>query len=911
MPDWRRVVRERLTPLGLDPTGDAELAEELANHLEDRYRELKRSGAEDEAAYHETVHELDDIGPLQADLKRNRHITGREPVTIGARTPGSFLDDSWRDLRYAIRTLRKSPLFVLVVVLILALGVGANTTVFTVINTLILNPLAVPTPSQLAAVATLEGDKPSASAALLLMSYPDLIDYRGGNDVFESLAGYSGPRIVICEIGRSPERMFAELVTGNYFSTLGLGPSAGRFFTPAEDGPPGAPALVVLNYNTWQTRFGGAAIIGTTLTINHISFTVVGVAPPRFIGVNAVFGPDMWIPAAMAERLLPTDMKGALSDRNKAAFRGVGRLKPELTISRAQAGLSVIASALAREYPDTNEGHSAAVRPIRDAMFASANSGSSPILFASAILMAVVGIVLLIACSNVANLLLSRSAARRQEMAVRLAIGAKRQTLVRQLLTESLCLALLGGAAGLLVGYLGLELLFSSLPGSANFVVPKFDTTVFAFALGISLVTGLVFGAMPAIKTSRVNVADALKEEARTTGRSRSRVNLTNALLVGQVAFSFLLLVLAALVVRSIQQAYDFDPGFEVAHLAVFMTNPGQAGYSTQQSKEYYDAVRGRVASLPGIRSVSWASNLPLWARTETGLEVEGHEPRSRADRVTTVLTIVDLDYFETSGVAIERGREFTNEDRDRSIPVAIVNEKMARDYWPDGDAVGKRIRLPDEKEMRQIVGIARVANYSTWGEAPQHCVYVPLTQVASDAMTLYVRSSADPELVMTQVEHEMNAASPQVSVGGSRTGRQIVDGGLFQAKVGVMLLSIFGALALGLASVGLCGILAYSVSQRTREIGLRMALGATEARVRGLVLREGMSLVAAGMLIGAVPALLAGRLLKSLLYGVGTSDPLSVGVAIVMLSMVGLIACYLPARWATRVDPLVALRQA
>jgi predicted permease len=339
------------------------------------------------------------------------------------------------------------------------------------------------------------------------------------------------------------------------------------------------------------------------------------------------------------------------------------------------------------------------------------------------------------------------------------------------------------------------------------------------------------------------------------------------------------------------------------------MTNPGQAGYSAGQSKAFYKEARARAARVPGVESVSWASNLPLWARGVNGLEVEGHEARSRSDKVRAIVNTVDTGYFVTAGVTIEQGREFTSADQEISRPVAIVNQKLAQDYWPGG-ALGKRIRLPGETVMREVVGVARTGNYSTWGEPPQACVFVPLTQNYSDAMVLFVRSRGNPAGILNPVQREVLAAGPQVLVGDRRTGSQIVDGGLFSAKMGVGLLSTFGLLALGLASIGLYGILAYSVNQRKREIGLRMALGASPSSVLRLVLKEGMTLVGAGMAIGLAASFAAGRLLSRMLYGVSARDPLSIAAAAVTLAAVALLACYLPARWATRVDPLAALHE-
>jgi predicted permease len=509
----------------------------------------------------------------------------------------------------------------------------------------------------------------------------------------------------------------------------------------------------------------------------------------------------------------------------------------------------------------------------------------------------------------VANLLLARAAARQQEIAVRLAMGASRSRLVRQLLTESLLLGILSGVCGLFAGYAGLHLLLSALPGSANFFTPTLDTTVLGYTLLISLATGFLFGAAPAFKASRANVAESLKEEAHTTGRSRGRVSLAKVLLAGQVAFSFLLLVTAALFLRSIARAYQIDPGFQTQHLAVIMTNPGQAGYGKPQTKAFYQDAAARVARLPGVESVAWASNLPLWSRLVNGLQIEGRQARGQADKITTVVNTLGLNYFKTAGVTMERGREFSDLDRENSTPVAIVNEKLARDYWPNGDALGKRIQLPGDQQMRQIVGIARTANYSNWGEPPQLCVYVPLEQNYSDAMNLYIRSRGDPGQILLPAQNEIRAAGPQILI-SPRTGREIVDGGLFQEKMGVTLLTVFGLLALGLASIGLYGVLAYAVNQRKREIGLRIALGASRWNVLGLILRQGMSLVLGGVLIGFLATQLTGRLLSRMLYGVSAADPISVAGAALTLLAVALVACYLPARWASRVDPLTALRE-
>lgn len=822
----------------------------------------------------------------------------------------NFLRDGWRDLLYATRALRKAPIFITFVVLTLALAIGANTTVFTVINTLLLNPLPVPDSSELLSVNAAKVGTRAKTGAPLQLSYADFKDIQSRTTVFRSLAAYSSPRGVTWQIENSSQGLFAELVTGNYFSALGLRPVQGRFFLPEEDSSPGSHPVAVMNYATWQSRFGGHAdVIGKTLQLNHVVLTVIGIAPEHFIGVSAIFGPDVWVPTAMAQQLFPTEMANVFTDRSKTLFHGIGRLRPGVTQAQAGASLSQIAANLARQYPATNEGRSAIVLSLRDVLFANNGAGSGSVLYGSIGLLVVVGVLLLIACSNVANLLLARAAARHQEMAVRLAIGASRARLLRQLLTESILLGAISGAVGLLFAYTALRLLFHVLPSGANFVTPRFDAMVFLFALIVSLITGLLFGTLPALRATDVPVAESLKEEARTMGRSRGKVTMANVLMVGQVALSFLLLALASLFLRSIGRAYTIDPGFQTAHLAIFMTSPGQAGYDKPRTTAFYRDVRESVSRIPGVESVSWASNMPLWERPTSTLKVEGHQKRSRADTITTIVNTVDRDYFSTAGVALDRGRPFTGVDQENSMPVAIVNEKIAHDYWPGQDPLGKRIQLSGEDHLRQVVGVARNSNYTNWAEPAQPCVYIPLKQKYSDGMILYVRSKARPQQVVSPIQQELRTIGPQVKT-SVLTGPELIKDGLFFAQVGVALLSVFGFLALGLASIGLYGILAYAVGERKREIGLRMALGAGRWTVLRLIVREGMSLVGTGVVIGFISALLVGRFLRGLLYGVSGGDPLSTLTAAFVLLSVAFVACYLPARGASRLDPPVALRE-
>jgi predicted permease len=911
MPDWKHLVRERLKPLRLEATAESELTEELAEHLEDHYRELRSSGASEEDAYQTAISELDDAHPLRAESQRSQRMTRYDAVPAGDVRSGNFMEDLWRDLRYAVRTLRKSPVFTVVAALTLALGIGANTAVFTIINTLLLNPLPVEKISGLAALNTTQTRQTSQSRDLQVISFLNLKDFRERTHAFSSLAGHSNPMAVTMIDQGEPHRVFMELVTGNYFHTLGLHPSLGRFFLPDEDTKPGAGAVVVLGYAAWQSRFGGASgILGRTIKLNNIPFTIVGIGPKNFKGLYAVFGPDLWVPSMMAEQILPAQQQKALSDRAMPLFTGIGRLGPGVALAQAQAEMKIVAAALEKEYPDANQGQSVAVRSLIEAAY---GPERQPLLFGSALLMAIVGFVLLIACSNVANLLLARAAVRRQEIAVRMALGAGRSRLIRQLLTESVLLGLLSGVLGFLFGYGGCRVLSSLRPAeyAQNLVDLRLDPAVFGFAFAVAIVTGLIFGIVPALRSSRTSVSEVLKEETRTAGRSRSRLSLANILLAGQVAVSLVLLVVAALFLRSIQHEYTIDPGYQTKHLALFMLYPGQAGYDQARTEQFYKQAPDRIAGVPGVSSVSWASNLPLWGRKETGIVIEGQEQRKKSEAISAVVNTVDLNYFSTLGILFVEGRDFTQDDRDISTAIAIINDTMAAKYWPNQNPLGKRLQLPRGKKFLEVVGVVKTTNYQTLGEPPQPCIYIPLRQNFSDGMILYVRTERDPSTTLAAIQGEIRNLDPGLPLEDIRTGTKLIDQALWWSKIGVGLLGVFGVLALGLASVGLYGIMAYSVNQRRREIGVRMALGASQESVSLLVLRQGMAVVMSGVAVGVGLAFLLGRALSRFLYGVSGSDFLSIGSATLVLLVVALVACYLPARSASRVDPLVALREA
>jgi predicted permease len=883
LPLWRRHQQEEL---------DAEVQSHLQMAIQDR---IARGDT-----------------PEQAETRARAEFGNESLVKDVTRQSWgwTWFSDWLQDVHYGLRMLHKNLGFTVIAVLTLALAIGANTAVFTVLNTVFLHSLPVHDQSHLVAIKMTSKSKSERSEGLLPISYLNLKDLQDQNRVFSGVAGYSSPFSLPLWQGRSSQRVFAEIVTGNYFEVLGISPAFGSFFASGEDPAPGANPVAVISYGLWQRRFGGTPdVIGREIQLSQATFVIVGVAPQGFLGVDAIFGPDVWLPANMTEQVLPTAMRDALTNRGKPMFFGVGRLQPGISSAQAESDLETIAASLAREYPGPNAGHSIMLQSVSIAALGPYGAG---ILFGSALLMTLVGLVLLIACSNVANLLMARAEARRHEIAVRIAMGARRLRLIRQLLTESMLLGLASGIFGLLLGYAGVNLLSSFRPAeyAQNLASPKLDAQVFFFTLLLSLLTGLIFGIFPALESSRAPVLEVLKEASRSLAGSRRRVSIANVLLVGQVALSLAALIMAALFLRSVQRQSTADPGFQTHNLAVFPLNPGQVGYDRARSENLYRRVAGDVAALPGIDSVSWASNFPLWGRVAADVVIEGRAQQSKSDTVSSVVNTIDLNYFSVMDIPIVRGRDFTRSDDERSMGVAIVNETMAGTYWPGQEVLGKRFRFASESFYRQIVGVARNSTYLTLGETSQSCIYLPLRQNFSDATVLYVRTHGDPAQALAPIERHIHDIDPLMPLDDVRSGSTIISQAMWGTEMGVGMLTIFGLLGLLLASVGLYGIMNYAVNQRKHEIGIRMALGADRARVLKTFVGQGMKLVGIGVVAGLVLALLAGRAVSSLLYGVTATDPISISLASAVLVSVAAFACFIPARAATRVDPSTSLRE-
>jgi macrolide transport system ATP-binding/permease protein len=834
------------------------------------------------------------------------------------------METLFQDLRYGVRTLLKNPGFAAVALLSLALGIGANTAIFSFVNAILLRPMPVTNPGELMFVFSGRGDSPFITA-----SYPDYVDFRDRNEVFTDMACYGGASVSLASDEKT-DLVQGAIVSGNYFDVLGVRPIQGRAFSPEEDQTPGTHPVAMVSHALWQQRFGGdPGIVGKTLVLNGQVFTVIGVAPPNFNGASVGSTIDIYVPMMMQALIRPP--RGGFSGELNADLlkrRGprwldmVGRLRPGVSQAQAQAAMSTLASQLEQAYPDTNRGWIVTLFPL-----SKGDPGlRSDVLPVAGLLLSVVGMVLLIACFNVANLLLSRAASRRKEVSIRLALGASRLRLIRQMLTESVLLSMIGGALGLLLALWITDLLETINPPANIFSLRldlSPDLSVLGFTLGLSVVTGLIFGLAPALQASKPDLIPALKDENATVGHGARRFNLRSLFVVGQVGISLVLLISAGLFLRSLRNAQAINPGFTADNVLIMPLDINLLKYTKPQGRTFYGQAIEKVEALPGVQSATLARVVPLsgGGRT-TNIFIEGQEPVSNArtsennasdesNRTNTVnANVVSLRYFETLNIPLLRGRDFTGGDREGAPPVIIVNEAFARRFWKDEDAVGKRISTRSAQgPFLEIVGVVANGKYITLGEEPRSMMYMPLLQNHETGMTLHVRTSVDPGSLAAAVRGEVQSLEKNLPITGTRTMADQVSSSLFPAKMGAILLAIFGLLALLLASVGIYGVMGYSVARRTREIGIRMALGAGRGDVLKLVLTEGMTLVAIGVGVGLGAAWFATQLLASFLYGVSATDPLTFAGISLLLSGVALVASFVPARRATRVDPLVALR--
>jgi predicted permease len=814
-----------------------------------------------------------------------------------------------QDLRYALRMLRKQPGFTLVAVLSLALGIGANTAIFTLVNAVLLKPLPVEDPARLVSVFGTDEKNRGQFQNFMQISQPNFKDYRDQNTVFAGLFAHQQIGVALT-MKTEPQQIAAEIVSGNYFDVLGVKATVGRTFTPAEDQTPGAHPVVVLSHALWQTRLGGdSSLVGNTVKLNNQSFTVIGIAPENFRGTNLLTPSDLWVPMMMHEQVLTGVFRDYFNDRRALLMNVTGRLKPGVTIEQAESALKSIAAALEQQYPRENEKRSVTLVPLP--VSAINPNLRDTFVKSGVLLMSVVGVVLLIACANVANLLLVRATARRREIAIRLAMGAGRWRLLRQLMTESVLLALLGGVFGLLLAVWARSLLWSFRPPflQDTSIDISLNGAVLSFTLLLSVLTGVVFGLVPAWRASRAELVSELKDKNSQTNHEHRWFSVRNALVVMQVALSLIALIGAGLFVRSLRNAQQINPGFKTENMMSLAFNVGALGYNEAQGLEFYRRVQERAEAIPGVQMAAISSNPPFGGGFLRSVTPEGETLPPGSRGVLSMTNSIGPKYFETLGIALLNGRWFTEADREGMTRVAIINEAAAKRFWPGQNALGKRFRFFGDEAYREVVGIVPTTVVATLGEEPQPQFFLPMRQNYADFVTLYVRTQADPATVMNTVRREVQTLAPTMPLVNVQTMAEILQLGLWAPRMGAVLLGIFGLLALLLAAVGLYGVLAYTVSQRTQEIGIRMALGAQRSNVLRLVLRQGMVLVVTGIGVGVLAGLLVARLLTSLLYAVNAVDPLTfVGMPLLLL-LVALLACWIPAWRATKVDPMIALR--
>ena len=821
------------------------------------------------------------------------------------------MDSLWQDLRYAVRLFARSPGVTATAVLALALGIGANSAIFSLVNGVLLRPL--PGVQDVNQVVTLE---PAQNGrAQYSFGYPDYVDYRDHNSSFAGLAAHCGTPLSFNN--GAPERLRGDLVTGNYFSVLGVIPAAGRMIAPEDDDQPGAHAVAVLSYGFWLRAFGGdAEAVGRGIKLNGYDFTIVGVASRDFRGTETGGSYDVWIPIKMQVQAMPRTMgRNWFNDRSAGWLSLFGRLRPGVSVDQAQSELTTIAGGLEQSYPDTNTGRDVSVL----AGLGLDSDDRTSLRNFLALLLVAVTLLLLIACSNVANLLLLRATSRRREIAVKLALGATRGRLIRQLLTEASLLSLIAGGLGLLLAPWSAELIlaFQQPAYGLRGVNISPDARVLAFTAVISIVTAVMFGLAPAMKASKVDLVTSLKDGAPSSGHRKSR--LQGNLVVAQVALSLVLLIGAGLAVRTMQKALMMDRGFDGENMVLMSMDLTIRGYSESQGRSFYEELVKRVDALPGVISSSLAKTVPPndWS-DRLSVFLPGDEPPPDVLRVRDDLGLrVDANriapnYFRTLGIPILEGREFNNLDRLGTTPVAVVNEKLASRLWPGESAVGRLLSVPFWREPRppvEIIGVARDTKHrSLLAEMPM-LIYLPELQAYDGRATLVARIGGDPTKLIPAIRREVAALDKDLTLYAVKTMSEQIESTLWQQRTAAGLIGIFGLLAIALAAIGIYGVIAHSVAQRTREIGIRMALGADAQDVRRMIVRQGLRLALTGVVVGLVAAFALTRLMSSLLYGVSATDPLTFVISSVTLVGVALGACLVPARRATRVDPMIALR--
>jgi predicted permease len=858
---------------------ERELDEELRHHIEQQTEQNIRMGMSPEEAR----------GAARKSFGGVEQAKERSRDTRGVR----WLEELWQDLRYGAHMLLKNPGFTLIAVITLALGIGANAAIFSVVNAILLRPLPFKESDRLVwlygAQAQIRGSSHSPA---------DFLDYQAQNRSFEQMAAVRNLSFTLTGEDR-PERIDGRIVTANYFSLLGIEPALGRNFTP-KDGEPGAGRVVLLSYNFWQRRFNGdRETIGRTLTLNSESATIIGVMPPGF----NEDGLNLW---ANPRRIVPDFATGSRRDlvtvRNTKYLQVIARLKPGVTLPQAQTDINTITARLQQQYPDTNAVTSVQIVPMLERVV----GDLQPTLL---ILFGAVGLVLLIACANVANLMLVRATARQKEIAIRAALGAGRWRIQRQLLTESILLASLSGICGWLLAIWGVDLIVSLSPANTPRLSEiRLDSPVFIFTLAVSLLTGLIFGLIPAMTASKFSLTETLKEGGRSAATGISRHRARRSLVIAEVTIALVVITGAGLLLRSFDKLQTVNPGFDPDKLTTLLVWMSEAKYlAPPNSRGFIKELNDRLTTLPGVEGVAIANDLPiLGTDSRTSFEIEGRPPAGEALQIGR--HAVGKGYFQAMRIPLRSGREFTERDDEKAPQVIVINETAAQTMWPGADAVGKRLKLFGQ-DWAEVIGVVGDVKHDGLHQPPFMHAYLSNLQFPWPVLRVALRSNLNQASLITSVQHEVRAIDATQPISNIITMDEILADSMGTRRLAMSLFSLFAVTALLLTAIGLYGVMAYSVSQRTREMGIRVALGAQTGNVLRLVVKQGMILAAIGVVLGLIASFAMTRLMRTMLYEVNATDPVTFIFAPLLIGVVALLACWIPARRAANVDPMVALR--
>ncbi len=892
MPDWKPEIRRRLANLKLEPTREAAILEELSQDLADCYAELLSSGATEAEAYQRTLAELSGSELLARELRRVERPA--EPIVPGTDRRTNMIAALWQDLRFGARMLLKQPGFTVIAVLTLALGIGANTTIFSVVNAVLLRPLPYAEAERL---VFLWSEAPRQNVRERASAYANVSEWRNQNRSFEDIAVFD-PTAVTLTGAAEPEQVMSVRASANLFPLLGVAPLLGRTFTADEEQQ--KVRVVILSHGLWQRRFGASPnILGQTLEIDGVSSQVIGVMPERFKFPTK--NTHVWEP-----HTLTSNWEAQKAQRGIGAWQVIGRLKAQASLEQAQTEMTTIAKRLEQAYPDANKDLGVNVVPFQLQL-----TGSN-VRLALWILFGAVVFVLLIACTNVANLMLARGIAREREMVIRMALGAGKLRLIRQLLTESSLLALLAGAVGLLMARFGIQALLGfSPPNILHLDSVGVDNKALAFTAAVSLLTSLLFGLAPALKISQAHPGEALKEGRSASGGISGR-RLRGLLVITEFSLAVLLLSGAGLLLRSFMRLLAVDPGFDPTRILLIQTAP-PLNSAADQWRVFYQQVSERIAALPGVEAAGLTEEILISGNPGGLITIERASPdNSEPARIPFRRDVISEGFFQTLRVPLRTGRFFTAQDNQGAVPVTIINETMARRFWPGEGALGKRFKLGLARETNPwltVVGVVGDMRRQSLEREPIAQIFVPHLQSPERRMNLLIRTTTEPTQFAPVVRNEIRAIDKTVLIYQISTLESRLAAAVAQRRLNTWLLTLFSVLALLLAAVGIYGLIQQSVALRTREIGTRLALGAQPRDVLRLVVGQGMSLALCGVGVGLLAAFALTRVLAGLLFGVTATDPTTFIAAPLLLLLVALLACWIPARQATKVDPMIALR--